>query len=178
MMRLFVGIEIPETVRLRLSMVRGPLAGARWIESADMHVTLRFVGDIDNAVADELAHFLAGIELDPFEVRIADLGAFGGRDPRVLWAGVEGGEPLETLHRACERACRSAGLEAEPRSWHPHVTLARLRGASADQVARFLGQSGRLETEPFTIERFVLYSAKPKVGGGPYVVEEAYWLGG
>ena len=177
MMRLFVGIEIPETVRLRLSMVRGPLAGARWIESADMHITLRFVGDIDNAVADELAHFLAGIELDPFEVRIADLGAFGGRDPRVLWAGVEGGEPLETLHRACERACRSAGLEAEPRSWHPHVTLARLRGASADQVARFLGQSGRLETEPFTIERFVLYSAKPKVGGGPYVVEEAYWLG-
>lgn len=178
MPRLFVGIELPETVRLRLSMIGGPLPGAKWIEAEDMHITLRFAGDIGNDVATELADFLAEIDAEPFQVRIADLGAFGGRDPRVVWAGVEGGEPLAQLQRGVERACRSAGLEPEARAFHPHVTLARLRGTSADQVARFLGSRARLETEPFTVERFVLYSSKPRVGGGPYVVEETYWLGG
>lgn len=177
MLRLFVGIELPESVRLRLSMIGAPLAGAKWIEPADMHITLRFAGDIDNRVAGELADFLAQVDAEPFEVRLTDLGAFGGRDPRIIYAGVEGGEPLAQLHRATDRACRSAGLEPEPHAWHPHVTLARLRGTRAEQVAQFLGSRARLETEPFTVERFVLFSARPKVGGGPYVVEEAYWLG-
>ena len=177
-MRLFAGLEIPETHRLRLSFLKMPLPGAKWIEPDDMHITLRFAGDIDNRVAEDFAGFLAEIDIEPFEVRIAEVGAFGGREPRVIWAGAEGGPALDALQRATERAARAAGLEPESRSFKPHVTLARLRGTKPEAVARFLGSRGPLELPPFAVERFVLFSSRPNVGGGPYVVEDVYPLGG
>lgn len=176
MPRLFVGLEIPEHVRLRLSLLRGPLPGAKWIEPEDMHITLRFAGDIDNRQADELVGFLDGVDANPFEVTIREVGAFGGREPRVIWVGVEGGAELDQLQRAVERACRAAGLEPEGRSFKPHVTLARLRGTGPDIVARFLGSRSRLVIDPFPVERFALFSSKPRVGGGPYVVENVFPL--
>ena len=171
MPRLFTAIEIPEAIRLRLSLLRAPLSGAKWIEPEDMHITLRFAGDIDGRTADELADFLASIRAGPFAVTIKGLGAFGGRDPRVLWAGVDAGEPLDALYRANDRAARSAGLEPEGRAFKAHVTLARMRGARQYAVARFLEENGALRTETFTATRFVLLSARPGTGGGPYVVE-------
>ena len=176
MPRLFVGLELPELVRMRLGLVRGPLPGAKWIEAEDMHLTLRFAGDIDNRQADELVGFLDEIDVDRFELTVRDLGVFGGRDPRVLWAGADGGAALDQLQRAVERACRSAGLEPEPKAFKAHITLARLRGAAPDIVARFLGSRLTLAVAPFTVERFVLYSSKPRVGGGPYVVENVFPL--
>jgi 2'-5' RNA ligase len=176
--RLFTGLELPESVRTRLGLIRGPLAGAKWIEPENFHVTLRFAGDIDNRIADEFAGFLDDVDVQPFNIRISGLGAFGGRTPRVLWAGVEGGEALESLHRAHERAARFAGLEPDAQAFRPHVTLARLRGTKPDAVARFLGSRGALRSEPFTVSRFVLFSSRPGLGGGPYVVEQTYPLSG
>ena len=177
MLRLFAAIEIPQTHRTLLSMVSGPLPGAKWIDAEDMHLTLRFAGDIDNRVANDFADFLAGIAIAPFPVRITGLGAFGGREPRSIHAEVDGGERLEALQRATDRAARSAGIAAEPRAYKPHITLARLRGVPPETVAHFLGSRGRLDLAPFTVDRFVLYSARPQVGGGPYVVEETFGLG-
>lgn len=176
MPRLFTGLELPDSVRARLGLVRGPLPGAKWIEPEDFHITLRFAGDIDNRVADEFAGFLDEIETPSFEIRISGIGAFGGRAPRAIWAGVEGGEALALLQRAHERAARSAGLLPETQTFRPHVTLARLRGTKPDAVARFLGSRGGLKSEPFMVDRFVLFSARPGSGGGPYVVEQAYPL--
>jgi 2'-5' RNA ligase len=177
MPRLFVGLELPESHRMRLSLVSGPLPGARWVEPEHMHITLRFAGDVDNPVADELVGFLDDIDVGSFELTVCDLGAFGGREPRVIYAGVEANPALEQLQRATERACRSAGLEPEARAFTPHVTLARLKNAKADQVARFLSSRGRFELPPFRVERFVLFSSRPHAGGGPYVVEETFGLG-
>lgn len=177
MLRLFAGLEIPRSHRTRLSLVRAPLPGAKWIEPDDMHITLRFAGDIDNRTAEDFAEFLAGIDLAPFELRIADLGVFGGREPRVIWAGVSGGEPLAALQKATERAARSAGLAPEAQTFKPHVTLARLRGTPAEMVARFLHSRALLDIPPFRVERFALFSSRPKVGGAPYVIEEAFALG-
>jgi len=177
MPRLFVGLELPEMARFRLGIVQGPLPGAKWIAPEDMHITLRFAGDVDNRQADELVGFLDDVRATRFPLTIRDVGAFGGKEPRAVWAGVEGGAPLEGLQRAVERACRSAGLAPEPRSFKPHVTLARLKGTPPDAVARFLGSRARLAVEPFLVERFVLYSSKPRVGGGPYVIENVFELG-
>jgi len=176
MPRLFIGLELPEPVRVRLSLVRSPMPGARWIEPEDMHITLRFAGDIDNRQADELVGFLDGIDMKPFEVSVREIGAFGGREPRAIWAGIEAGPDLEHLQRAVERACRSAGLDPEPRAFKPHVTLARLRGTRPDVVARFLGSRAGLSVAPFPVEQFALFSSKPRVGGGPYVVENVFPL--
>ena len=174
MPRLFTAIEIPEPIRVRLSLLRAPLAGAKWIEPENMHITVRFAGDIDGRTADEFVDFLAGVRARPFEVTIKGVGAFGGRDPRVLWAGVEAGEPLEALYRAHDRAARAAGLEPEGRTFKPHVTLARMRGARQQPVARFLGENGALRAEPFMARRFVLLSARPGTGGPPYAVEAEF----
>lgn len=177
MPRLFVGLELPEPLRERLALVKGPLPGARWVDPDDMHLTLRFAGDVDNRTADELAGFLAGIDVDPFEIRITGLGAFGGNEPRTIHAAADGGLALDHLQKAVERAARSAGLAPEPRAFTPHVTLARLKGTPPEIVARFLGSRGRLEPLVFAVDRFVLFSSRPRQGGGPYVIEETFGLG-
>ncbi|MEZ5856104.1 MAG: RNA 2',3'-cyclic phosphodiesterase [Hyphomicrobiaceae bacterium] len=176
MPRLFIGLELPESVRFRLSLVSGPMPGARWIEPDNMHVSLRFAGDVDNRVADELVGFLDDIEVPAFSLVVREIGAFGGREPRIIYAGVDGGPVLEQLQRATERACRSAGLPPETRTFRPHVTLARLKGTSPDIVARFLESRAHLKIEPFEVSRFVLFSSRPRVGGGPYVVENEFPL--
>jgi 2'-5' RNA ligase len=179
MPRLFTGIEIPEEQREELTRLRLPLPGnSRWIETENLHLTLRFAGDIDNAQAREFADRLAGIMVDAFEMRLSGLGAFGGNEPRSIWAGIDAGPELETLARACERAAREAGLAPETRTFKPHVTVARLKHASARDIARVLGRIGAFRGRPFPVSRFVLFSSRPKLGGGPYVVEEAFPLRG
>lgn len=174
MPRLFTALEIPLALRTRLSLMRAPLNSAKWVQPEDMHITLRFAGDIDGRTADDFADHLADISATPFTVSIVGAGAFGGRDPRVLWAGVEGGAELEALYRANERAARAVGLEADPRGFKPHVTLARMRGARQSAVAQFLEAYGDLRLEPFTVTRFVLLSARPGSGGPPYGIEAEY----
>jgi 2'-5' RNA ligase len=178
MPRLFTAIELPDEIRDHLSDLDRPLPGAKWIAPDDMHITLRFAGDIEGRAAREFADMLAEIDLDVFQLRLEGLGAFGGNDPRAIWAGVAASEPLEALARANERAARAAGLPPEQRPFKPHVTLARLRNTPSEFVARYLGRIGAFRSDPFMVTRFVLYSSKPKVGGGPYVVESSYRLRG
>lgn len=178
MPRLFTGIELPPDAKAALARLKSPLPGAKWVEPESLHMTLRFAGDIDNRTAGELADALAQIDTPVFELKLAGLGAFGGNDPHTLYAGVAPNPALEALARANERAARAAGLAAESRSFKPHVTLARLRHSDVDVIARFLGRNGAFQLPAFLVERFVLFSSRPKVGGGPYVVEEAYPLAG
>lgn len=175
MPRLFTGLEVPESVALRLSLLRGGLGGARWIEPCDYHVTLTFVGDIDAGVARELEDELAQIESEPFCVRLTGLSAFGGDRPRALITGVQLTSALSALQNDSDRAMRRVGLEPERRRYTPHVTIARLNGVSAAGVAGYLGERF-FEPIEFTVRRFVLYSARASRGGGPYAVEAAYPL--
>ncbi len=176
MPRLFTGIEIPDHLREALARLRQPLPGARWIEPENYHVTLRFAGDVDNRVAAEFAHALSEVETPAFELRFSGTGAFGGNDPRSLWARIEPSPELEALARAHEKAARIAGLQPETRKFRPHVTIARLRNTNVDIIARYLQRHGGFRTEPFLVSRFALFSSKPQVGGGPYVIEETYTL--
>jgi 2'-5' RNA ligase len=176
MPRLFSAIEIPPSIADRLTMLRAGLSGARWIDPENYHVTLRFIGDVDGATARDFEQALGEIDAAPFELRLNGLGSFGGRKPRAIFAEIAPSDALESLRRANERAAREAGLPPEGRNFKPHVTLARLRGARADAVAAYLERQGGVAAEPFTVSRFVLYSSRNSVGGGPYVVEAAYDL--
>jgi 2'-5' RNA ligase len=179
MPRLFTGIEIPDEQREEIARLRQPLpGGSRWIDLAELHLTLRFAGDITNEQAAEFADRLAGISTDAFELRLAGASAFGGNEPRSLFVGVEPSAELEALARANERAARAVGLPADPRGFKAHVTIARLKYAAPDAVARILGRIGAFRAQPFLVGRFVLFSSKPKVGGGPYVPEATFPLRG
>jgi 2'-5' RNA ligase len=176
MPRLFTAIEIPANVGQMLSFLRGGLPGARWIDPENYHITLRFIGDIDSSVANDVASMLDGVNRAPFELRLDGLAAFGGRKPRSVYANVAPSQALMDLQAELERLMQRVGLAPEGRKFTPHVTLARLRDSSSRQVADYLTERASFRSAPFRVERFVLYSSRDSVGGGPYVVEEAYPL--
>lgn len=178
MLRLFTGIEIPSGIAQHLAMIREDLPGARWIDPGDFHITLRFAGDIDYRTADELAETLAQIRAPAMTLQLQGIGLFGGNQPRALWADLKHLPALFDLQRRHERAARQSGLLPDSRKYTPHVTIARLRGTRPGAVARFLEAHGAFTTQPFPVKRFVLFSSRPGHGGGPYVVEESYPLGG
>jgi RNA 2',3'-cyclic 3'-phosphodiesterase len=177
MPRLFTGLEIPRHVADSLSMMRGGLPGARWIDPENYHLTLRFIGDIDDALARDIAGLLGRVQRRPFDLRLDGLTSFGGRKPRALVASVAAVTPLLELQAEQERLLQRLGLEPEGRKYIPHVTLARLRETSSWQVADYLSARGHFRSAAFEVSRFVLFSSRSSVGGGPYVVEAAYPLG-
>ena len=176
MPRLFSGIEIPSHIAKRLAGLRGGLEGARWVEPENYHITLRFAGDVDAVVAERFSQALERIKSAPFELIFDGLGSFGRGRPRALWAGIAPNEALSALNRANEQAALAAGLEAQTRNFHPHVTLARMRRTKAAAVAALLAGHGAFVSTPFPVTRFVLFSARESRGGGPYVVERVYPL--
>jgi 2'-5' RNA ligase len=176
--RLFTALEIPREVALSLSLLRGGLPGARWIDPENYHVTLRFIGDIDDVLAREIAYMLDQVKRRGFEGKVDGLRSFGGRKPRAVVATMSHVAPLAELQADHERILQRVGLAPEGRKFVPHVTLARLRESSSRQVADYLATRGPVNGLSFPVDRFVLYSSKSSVGGGPYVVEAAYPLAG
>jgi 2'-5' RNA ligase len=176
MPRLFTGLEIPPDIGQALSSLRGGLPGARWIDPENYHVTLRFIGDIDGGAANEIAATLTRVNRKPFEVALQGLSSFGSKKPRAVVASVAPSRPLMELQAELERLMQRCGLDPEGRKFTPHVTLARLRDASVHDVADYLSLRGYFPTRSFTASRFVLFSSRASVGGGPYVVEDAYAL--
>ncbi|WP_423065769.1 RNA 2',3'-cyclic phosphodiesterase [Devosia sp. CN2-171] len=177
MPRLFTGIEVPPDVAMALSLKRGGLSGARWIDTENYHITLRFIGDVDHHVANEVTGMLDRlVDSEAFNIRLDHLGSFGGNTPRALFAGCASNVALLRLQAAQERILQRCGLAPESRRFVPHVALARLRGVSAEEVARFIAMSGRFTPLEFRVGRFVLFSSRDSVGGGPYLVEQSYPL--
>jgi RNA 2',3'-cyclic 3'-phosphodiesterase len=176
MPRLFTGLEIPPDVGQSLASLRGGLPGARWIDPENYHVTLRFIGDVDDVVAHEVASMLGRVHREAFHLRVEDLISFGGRKPRAIVATLGTAQPLMELQAEHERLMQRVGLEPEGRKYIPHVSLARLRESSSRQVADYLAVRAPFRSPPFKVSRFVLFSSRASVGGGPYVVEAAYPL--
>lgn len=176
MPRLFTGLEFPSLVAERLGIMRGGLPGARWIEPSDYHITLRFIGDIDHRLADDIVDLLSSIQRRRFTLRLSGLDWFGKDKPHSLYAALAPSSELGELHAEQERLMRRLGLPPEPRKFTPHVTLARLRDTKPYQVSEWIAQRSPFSLEPFAVGRFVLFSSRASVGGGPYLVEETYPL--
>jgi len=178
MARLFTGLEVPRDVSLALSMKKGGLPGARWIDPENYHVTLRFIGDVPPSIASEIAYELGNVAPGgEITVNFLGLGNFGKRPPRTLFAAIGLNDGLARLQAAHERVAQIVGISADSRRFTPHVTLARLHNTSQEDLARYLGQTPPLVPLQFTATRFCLYSARQSVGGGPYAIEQAYPLG-
>lgn len=177
MPRLFTGLEIPSDIGFALSLKRGGLHGARWIDPENYHITLRYIGDVDHRTAQEVFDVLERYGYaEPFELTLDHLGVFGGNKPRALFAGVAPSDTLTRMQASQERLLQRAGLAPDGRKFVPHVTLARLRDTPASDLANHIAGAGRFTPLSFTVRRFVLFSSRDSVGGGPYVVEQEYPL--
>ncbi|WP_099866973.1 RNA 2',3'-cyclic phosphodiesterase [Pararhizobium haloflavum] len=176
MPRLFAALELPRDATLSLSLLRGGLPGARWIDVENYHITLRFIGDVSGPTADEVVNAFDRIRRKEFQLRLQGIGSFGSKKPHSIWAGVTPTAELMALQGEMERICQRLGLPPDPRKFKPHVTLARLKTARAGDAVRYLEGRGDFVTMPFAVDRFVLMSSRESVGGGPYVVEESFPL--
>ncbi len=178
MPRLFTGIQLPAELVTRLAMLEGGIVGARWLEPENYHITLRFIGDIDNGQADRIADTLDTIKHRGFFLTLDGLDVFGSRKHRSLHARVAPEDTLSSLQAKQEYLLQQLGLAAEHRKFTPHVTLARFNNVKTEALARYLSTNGGFTSEPFRVDQFVLFSARQTTGGGPYVVEQAYDLAG
>ena len=158
MHRIFVAIRPPREVRERLLGLMGGVRDARWQADDQLHVTVRFIGEVESHHLDDIAIALGTVYHPRFEIALSGIGTFGRRgQPQLLWAGVTPPEPLKALHKKVDQACVRAGLEPERRAYHPHITLARLKKATA--VDGFLTNTGTLSSAPFAVDRFGLYES-------------------
>lgn len=180
-LRLFAAIDLPDDVAERLLALMKGVPGAKWRPRENLHLTLRFFGEVAEPVAEDIDIELAEAAeaTPPFELQLKGVGAFGGAEPHNLWAGVAPSEPLRKLAADCERAARRAGLKPEPRKFAPHVTLAYLNNAPLERVHAFESRLGLFESRPFRVAGFGLYSSQiRKSAPSQYRLEAEYALNG
>src|SRR5712691_2068961 len=178
MLRLFVGIEFPPELKLRLSLLCTGISGARWVDAGNLHLTLRFIGEIDEGLAADVDEALSQLKARRFILQLAGTGVFGGNRPHTLWLGVERDPDLMQLHDKIELALIRVGLIPEPRRFAPHVTLARLRDPVLDQLGQFLAAHAQFRAEPLAVEHFSLIASFPTKSGSVYEDQADYRLSG
>jgi 2'-5' RNA ligase len=180
MHRLFVALRPPAAIRAYLIAAMGDIPHARWQDDEQLHLTLRFVGEVDRPQAEDVAAALGRVHADPFTVSIAGVGRFE-KDGRTdaIWAGVAPREPLADLHARVDRALGQAGIEPDRRAYLPHITLARLSRAAAVEQAidRFLADRAGLSSAPFAIDALLLYESRLGREGARYEAIARYPFG-
>ena len=176
-MRLFVALDLPGTLRRRLALLAGGLAGARWVPAENLHLTLRFIGETPGWQAEEIDHALGALRAPGFPLTLAGIGLFakGGRGT-ALWTGVERTPALDHLHTKVETALQRIGLEPERRRFAPHVTLARVDATPEPRLAAYLQAHGLFRAEPVPIGHFTLFSSRLGKERAVYVAEAEYEL--
>lgn len=178
MHRLFVGLDPPEDVKDALIDRMGGVEGARWQSDAQLHLTLKFAGEVDRHTANDIAEALAGLRSAPFTLTLSGTGTFDRRGRiEALWVGVRPPEPVTALHRKVDQALTLVGVPADTRAFVPHVTIARFsRGAGAGPLAAFLAQAP-IEAPDWPVDDLCLYESRLGTGGASYTIVERYPLG-
>jgi len=176
MHRLFVAIRPPENIRDLLIDAMEDSPDFRWQDEEQLHLTLRFVGEVERPVADDLAGALGSVRAGRFSVRINGVGRFEQRNSGALWAGVEPKEPLAALAAKVERVCQSVGLVPERRAYHPHITLARWKGRRSREVVSYLERHRGLVSKPWEVDRFIRFDSRLSRHGAHYEEVVSYAL--
>lgn len=160
MIRLFVALALPEGHRQQLARLCHGVRDARWVSDKNFHLTLRFIGEVEEPRLPDIAGALGRVENTSFSLTLAGIGHFqNGRRIRSLWAGVEPCDALVQLQNRVDAALRVAGLPPDGRRFTPHVTLARLKNGAAQQVGPWIEANALFRADPFPVEHFVLFES-------------------
>ncbi|RYY47700.1 MAG: RNA 2',3'-cyclic phosphodiesterase [Sphingomonadales bacterium] len=177
MHRLFVAFALPPAIRRQLLASSGGIPGARWQSDDQLHLTLRFIGEVDRHAAEDAALALAAIRYPQISIALSGVGQFESRGrPNAVWAGVTPHDALIGLHKKVDQALIRAGQPPEARAYLPHVTLARMNAASG-AADKFLAQHAALASAPFVLTHFHLYESHLGRDGASYEAVERYALG-
>ena len=175
MIRLFVGIAIPSKVKSRLLLLSSGLPGARWTRQESYHLTLNFIGSVDQGVAEDIDDMLSKIRVDSFDLQLSGIGYFGKASaPRALWVGIEQNVSLMSLQRKIARGLKKSGIINENRKFTPHITLARLRNTPSSRLENYIGEHSQFSITPFRVFEFTLFSSFLSSSGAIYLPEAVY----
>jgi len=175
-MRLFVALSIPEAVAQPLLLLQGGVPGARWQTREQLHVTLRFIGEVEGNDMRAIDDALAGIDAPAFDLQLHGVGQFGNKQPHSLWAGLRPNDMLDHLQRKVDNAIRRVGQPQDAHKFTPHVTLARLRHPDTDRMVDWLKYHALYTSTEFAVDAFHLWSSKLTSDGSIYRIEKSYDL--
>ena len=177
MPRLFIAVDLPDTIKENLEAMFFGIPGARWVPPDQIHLTVRFIGDVEGAVFHDIINSLEEVTSRPFPLQLKGMGHFPPRGaPRVIWVGIEKNEPLLLLRKKIDGALLKIGVEPENRKFSPHITLARLKNSPLHKIGNFLAGNNMFSQEPFQVEDFRLYSSVLTPKGAIHKVERIYPL--
>ena len=177
MFRLFVGLSLPENLCQRFLLMQGGIPGASWAVKEDHHLTLAFIGDADEVMAESIHETLQQVMSEPFTLCLQGVDVFADGDkPRVLWAGVEKSDPLLQLQTKVTKALRHNHIPFDERKFTPHVTLARLKRPDRLKLGYFLQEYSLFRSAPFAVDCFHLYHSHQTEDGARYEILESYSL--
>ena len=180
MPRLFIALALPDDLCDQLHLMQGGIAGARWTKRENLHLTISFIGDVDDPdLLEDLDTALLRVSAAPFTLSLHGTGSFAqGSDPLVLWMGVEAPPALAALKKSVDRRLTDAGVPFESRKYMPHVTMARLKHPDGGAVARFMQQHNLFRSAPWAVDEFVLYESRLREDGPQYLELARYPLRG
>lgn len=175
-MRLFVALAIPEPVAQSLLLLQGGIPGARWQTREQLHLTLRFIGEVDGSDMRAIEDALAGIDAPAFDLQLHGVGQFGNKQPHSLWAAARQNAMLDHLQRKVDSAIRRVGQPQDAHRFTPHVTLARLRHPDTEKMVDWLKYHALYTSAEFPVDAFHLWSSKLTSDGSIYRIEKSYDL--
>lgn len=177
MIRLFVAVPLPERIKERLALMQQGIPGAKWMAPENFHITLRFIGEVTEDLAEDIDGELAGIRAPAFDLELASVGHFGHlQKARLLWVGVERNPALQHLRDKVDRALVRAGLAPADRKFTPHVSLARIKGETGHHLANFLAEHSTFRSEPIPVRSFGLVASYLKATGAVHETVADYVL--
>jgi 2'-5' RNA ligase len=178
MIRLFIAIDIPDSVKEQIANICYGIPRARWVPMDQLHLTVRFIGEAEEAVFEDLRLELEHVNADSFELTLKGVGFFPPRrDPSVLWVGVEENDLLVQLANRIDPVLRQVGIEPEKRKFHPHITIARFKDPQpAAQVMPFIMQQALFAAPSIPVKEYHLYSSKLTGNGAIHTIEASYRL--
>jgi len=169
MRRVFVALQLPETVQYQLETTQCGLPNVRWVRPENLHITLAFLGEVSEPALEDAHSALSAVQADAFRLTLRGAGQFGEGKPRAVWVGVEPSIPLISLQEKVETSLRRAGLSLKARKFHPHVTLARGRSSTPAQIGQYLERQGLFSSPEFSIKGFHLMESILKPAGPLYL---------
>ena len=177
MHRLFIAIDLSDEDKKRIGSICYGLPETRWIPEEQIHLTLRFIGEVDGAAYRRIIDALGEVRSEPFELKVRGIGHFPPRrTPRVLWLGLDKREALLQLRRRIEAKLQQTGLAPEGRKFSPHITIARFKNPPLTKVASFMAAHNLFELPAFRAEEFHLYSSHLTSSGAIHTIEASYPL--
>jgi len=177
MYRLFIAVPVPENIKERLLELKLNIPGTKWTPEDQLHITLKFIGEVDNLSFKVIKDSLSEIKMGQFPLGFKGVGSFStGKSPKILWAGLTDNSLLKQLRNKIESTLNECGIKREGRKFSPHVTLARLRNPNLHNITEFLSTRADFRSESFIVEEFRLYSSKLYPRGAVHTIEAVYPL--